>query len=127
MPLSALVLTSGRIAAHPVPGGANGGPSEVSFVGESGEGLFGVAVPIHRLLGVAPAALHRIAGLLVSRVAGLLPLLEVGVLGIDHIIGALPAVLEVAGPSEGLAGHGLHGRLLLMWCPDVLTSETDRV
>src|SRR5471032_2429749 len=107
--------------------GRDGGPREVSLVGESGEGLFGVAVPIHRLLGVAPAALHGIAGLLVGRVAGLLRLIEVAVLGLDHIVGALSAVLQVAGPSEGLAGHGLHGRLLLMGCPDLLTIETGRV
>ena len=43
---------------------------------------------------------------MVIRVAGLHHLLEVAVLGLDHIGGALRAVLEVAGPSEGLAGHG---------------------
>jgi hypothetical protein len=49
------------------------------------------------------------------------------VLGVDDVVGALAVVLEVAWPSEGPAGHGLHGRLLLLWCPDVLTIETDRV
>src|SRR5450755_3696715 len=61
----------------PCAAGGNGGPRTVSVVGEGGEGPLGVAVPTHRLLGVPPAALHGVAGLLVGRVASLLRLLEV--------------------------------------------------
>jgi hypothetical protein len=61
---------------------------------------------------VQPAALHGVAGLLVAGVTGLLRLLEVAVLGLDDVVGGLAVVLEVAGPPEVAAGHGLHGRLL---------------
>jgi len=80
----------------------------VLVVGEGGEGLLGVAVPAHRPLWVPPAALHGVAGRLVARVADRLLALEVTVLGLDDVVGALPAVLEVTGPPEGTASHGFH-------------------
>src|SRR3954469_15612229 len=102
-------------------------PTAGLVVGKGGEGLLGVAVPTHRLLRVPPTALHGVAGLPVSGVAGLLRLLEVAVLGLDDVVRALAVVLQVAGAPEGPAGHGLHGRLLLLRCTAVLTIETSLV
>ena len=53
-----------------------------------------------------------IIGGLVRGVACLLRLLEVLVLGVDDVVGALAAVREVAGAAELAAGHGLHRDVL---------------
>src|SRR5664279_2466610 len=54
-----------------------------------------------------------------GRVAGLLRFLEVAVLGLDDVVGAIPAVLEVAGPAQVPAGHDLHVGSFLVWCLDL--------
>src|SRR3954451_9808242 len=87
-----------------------GGARTRSVLGKLAEGLLHVAVPVHRLLRMPPAPLHRVARLLVGGIPGLLRFLEVPVLGVDDVVGSLAPVLEIAGSPQLAAGHGLHGR-----------------
>src|ERR1700710_171566 len=85
-----------------------GAAVSASTLRQLGEPLLDVVVPAHRLLGVAPAALHFAAGGHVGFVTVLDDLLEMLVLRLDDLVGALALVGEPAGAAEVLTSHGLH-------------------
>jgi len=87
-----------------------------SVLGESREGLGGVAVPPEALDGVAPPRLHVRARRLVRRVAGPNGILEMTVLRLDDLVRGRSAQLQVAGAAELAAGHRLHLELLGSGC-----------
>src|SRR4051812_36082991 len=79
-----------------------------SVVRQGGEGLLGVLVPAHALDRVLPAATHVVVRGHVGLVAGGDHVLEVLVLLLDHVVGALPLERLTARTAHLLARHRLH-------------------
>src|SRR6478609_4774123 len=77
-------------------------------LGQGGEGLLGVLVPAHALDRVLPAAAHVVVRGHVGLVAGGDHVLEVLVLLVDHVVGALPLERLTARTAHLLARHRLH-------------------
>src|SRR5947209_2031848 len=73
-----------------------------------GEPLLDVVVPAHRPNRVSPTALHLLTGRDMGIISGPDEFLEMLILRLDDLVGALAAVRNVAGATELSAGHGLH-------------------
>src|SRR3954451_549474 len=83
-----------------------------SVLRERRERLLRRPVPTEAGDGALPASAHVLERAPVRLVAARDHLLEMGILGLDHVIGLLAVELGVAWPTELTAGHRLHaGRL----------------
>src|SRR5215207_412068 len=83
-----------------------------SVLGERRERLLRRSVPAESGDGALPASAHVVESAAVGLVAARDHLLEMGVLGLDDVVGLVAAEAGIAWPTELSAGHRLHAARL---------------